>query len=68
MQLPCFQSCTMACTKGLENACLVSPPPPLLRSCSLPEQVYGPESSMTGICAQAINYVKGFDSAVGVSA
>jgi ATP citrate (pro-S)-lyase len=27
----------------------------------LPVEVYGPESSMTGICAAAIEYVKGFD-------
>jgi ATP citrate (pro-S)-lyase len=27
----------------------------------LPVEVYGPESSMTGICAQAITYVQGFD-------
>lgn len=27
----------------------------------LPVEVYGPDSSMTGICAAAIEYVKGFD-------
>mmetsp|Transcript_4518 Transcript_4518/g.9718 ORF Transcript_4518/g.9718 Transcript_4518/m.9718 type:complete len:431 (-) Transcript_4518:547-1839(-) len=27
----------------------------------IPIQVYGPESSMTGICAEAISYVKSFD-------
>lgn len=28
----------------------------------LPVEVYGPESSMTGICQQAIEYVKSFDA------
>ena len=27
----------------------------------LPIAVYGPDSSMTGICKEAIDYVKGFD-------
>lgn len=44
------------------NACLLPVSQQLLTHGSAAAlQVYGPEASMTGICQEAINYVKSFD-------